>query len=338
MIADRSRHKGGHHRTTTLSSAPAASTASDPLPTTVVLSLLPPHLRSSICTNCNASGHSIEHCWEPGGGDVGGKKYHASRAKAHITTDLIPTTHDTATTTLSLSVDTIHDTSPTSSSIVPPVPVSPTQSDIFYAYALCDWPMVVFVSSVSTPYQDFVQSLDPVAFAIFQQCFNSILDSRCMTHIICDRRFFWIYHPEQATPVGTANYGILNTLACGEVRFTVLIGGRMHTICLQDCLHAPDVPINLLSVGAMTERDFEVYFEKKGTFVHTPSTSSLGAHLIFMAIMINCLSFLYCDFVLPPMPHLTLPLVPPTILAAPALPLSELLTTSFPHVTVTPEL
>ena len=250
----------------------------------------------------------------------------------------VPTTHDTATTTPSLPADTIHDTSPTSSSVVPPVPVSPAQSNIFYIYTLCDRPIVVFVSSVSTPYQDFVQSLDPVVFAIFQQRFNLILDSRCITHIIHDRRFFWTYHPEQATPVSTANCGILNMLVRGEVCFTVHIGGHMRMICLRDCLHASDVPINLLSVGAMIEQDFKVYFKKEGTFVHTPPTSSLGTCLIFMATMINRLLFLYCDFVLPPMPHPILPLVPPTVLAAPALPLSELSTTFFPHVTVTPEL
>ena len=159
-----------------------------------------------------------------------------------------------------------------------------------------------------------------------------------MTHIIRDCHFFWTYYPEQATPVGTANCGILNMLARGEVHFTVLIGGHMCTICLQDCLYAPDVPINLLSVGAMMKRGFKVYFEKEGTFVHTPSTSSSGTRLTFMATVINHLLFLHCDFVLPPMPHPALPLILPTILAAPALPLSELLATSFPHVGVTPEL
>jgi len=88
----------------------------------------------------------------------------------------------------------------------------------------------------------------------------------------------------------------------------------MHMICLHYCLHAPDVPINLLSVGAIMERDFKVYFEKEGTFVHTPTTSSSGTHLIFMATVINHLLFLHCDFVLPSdMPPPILPLVPPAI-------------------------
>ena len=178
--------------------------------------------------------------------------------------------------------------------------MSSAQSNIFYAYALCDQPAIVFISTVSTPYQDFVQGLDPVAFAIFQQHFNVILNLGCTTHIIRDCCFFWTYHLEQATPVGTVNCSALNTLAHGEVCFDIFIGGQLHTICLQDCLHAPDMPINLLSVGAMTEWDFKIYFEKLGTFVHLPLTSSSMTRLTFMATVINHLSFLHCDFVLPP--------------------------------------
>jgi len=64
--------------------------------------------------------------------------FNTSRAKAYIATNLVPTTDDTAMTTPSLPADTIHNTSPTSSSsVVPPVPASSAQSNIFYAYALC---------------------------------------------------------------------------------------------------------------------------------------------------------------------------------------------------------
>jgi len=334
MISDCSHHRVGPH-----SAAPPAaaviSTTSNPPSVAAVPSSALPHSRSLICMNCNASGHSIDYCWEPGGGDVGGRdRYLASRAKAHITTDLIPTPHDTATPTLSLSADYTLNTSPTPpSSIVPPVPVSPAQSDLFYAYALCDQPMIAFISTVSMPYQDFIQSLDLVVFAIFQQHFNVILDSGCTTHIICDHHFFWTYHLEQATPVGTANCGVLNTLARGEVRFTIFIGGQLHTICLWNCLHALDVSINLLSVGAMTEQDFKVYFEKPGTFVHLPLTFSSATHLTFMATVINHLSFLQCDFVLPPVTAPSLPLAP-----SPILPLPDVPATSFPHVAVTLEL
>jgi len=233
MIADHTHRRIGHNRSAAPSSVLITSTTANPAPTTVTSSSAPPRSRTATCTNCSASGHSIEHCWEPGGGDVGGRnRYLATRAKAHIATDPIPIP-DITTPTQSTSMDPLQDTSPTHhSSVVPPVSASPAQSDIFYAYASCDQPTVAFISTVSTPYSDFVRSLDPMAFAAFQQRFNTILDSGCTNHIIRDRCFFWTYHPEQATPVGTANCSILNTLARGEVHFTVLVDGHLRTICL----------------------------------------------------------------------------------------------------------
>jgi len=139
MISDHSHHKVGPHRAASPTAA-VISTTSNPPPAAAVPSLAPPCLHSLICMNCNASGLSIDHCWESGGGDVGGRdRYLASRAKAHVATDLIPTPYDTATPTLFLSADYTLDTSPTPpSSVVPPVPASPSQSNLFYAYALCD--------------------------------------------------------------------------------------------------------------------------------------------------------------------------------------------------------
>ncbi|KAG6873025.1 hypothetical protein C0992_009158, partial [Termitomyces sp. T32_za158] len=67
-----------------------------------------------------------------------------------------------------------------------------------------------------SPYFAFVGSSDPVALASISLRFNSLLDSGCTTHLIRDREFFWSYHPDKATLVGTANCGILSTLAKGE--------------------------------------------------------------------------------------------------------------------------
>jgi len=136
MIADRTRRWIGHNHSAAPSSALITSTTANPAPTTVTSSSAPPRSRTATCTNCSTSGHSIEHCWEPGGGDVGGRdRYLATRAKAHIATDPIPIP-DITTPTQSTSIDPLQDTSPTHhSSVVPPVPASPAQSDIFYAYA-----------------------------------------------------------------------------------------------------------------------------------------------------------------------------------------------------------
>ncbi|KAG6871232.1 hypothetical protein C0993_003628, partial [Termitomyces sp. T159_Od127] len=85
--------------------------------------------------------------------------------------------------------------------------------------------------------------------------FNALLDSGCSTHLIWDRRYFWTYDTLGAVNIGTANCGTLVTLAKGEVCFQAHINGKTIIITLPDCLHAPDVPINLLSVGSMTDRN-----------------------------------------------------------------------------------
>ena len=81
---------------------------------------------------------------------------------------------------------------------------------------------------------------------------------------------FWTYDPGLATLVGTANCGTLTMLAHGEVHFWVVLGGSECTVCIWDCLHAPDIPINLLSVGAMQEKQLEVIFDHTVTTIHFP--------------------------------------------------------------------
>ena len=63
-----------------------------------------------------------------------------------------------------------------------------------------------------------------------------------------------MHREDQAVPVKTANCGILKTLACGDVKFHVPFGQQQIILTLRDCLHAPDAPLNLLSVGAMQEK------------------------------------------------------------------------------------
>jgi hypothetical protein len=78
------------------------------------------------------------------------------------------------------------------------------------------------------------------------------------------------YDTTLATPVKTANCGFLQTLARGSVRFRVVSGGRTVTFILNDCLHAPDAPINLISVGALTEKDAIFTFWKDVTTISFP--------------------------------------------------------------------
>jgi len=89
------------------------------------------------------------------------------------------------------------------------------------------------------------------AFAAISNLYNTILDSGCTNHIIKDHSLFWTYHMFLAVPVKTANCGILETFAKGDIKFHIQCGNRSIVFTLHDCLHAPGAPINLLSVGTM---------------------------------------------------------------------------------------
>ena len=72
---------------------------------------------------------------------------------------------------------------------------------------------------------------------------------------------------------------------------------------LKDCLHAPDAPVNLLSVGAMTEKGATFTFAPGCTdctsIVFPTPQPSLPDNFPFTATLMHRLSFLHCDFVTP---------------------------------------
>jgi len=50
----------------------------------------------------------------------------------------------------------------------------------------------------------------------------------------------------------------------------MLFQGQEHVIHMQECLHAPDVPINLLLIGAMVKKSVCVVLEKNAMTIHFP--------------------------------------------------------------------
>ena len=65
-----------------------------------------------------------------------------------------------------------------------------------------------------------------VCFLSITHLYNMILDSGCTNHIVKDRSLFWTYNTSLAVPVKTANCGILETFAKGDVKFRVQCGSR----------------------------------------------------------------------------------------------------------------
>jgi len=157
---------------------------------------------------------------------------------------------------------------------------------------------------------------------------NSVLDSACTQHIIRNQSLFWSYDPAGAKSVGTANCGTLETLAAGDVKLRLTIddghGAPIHVNwTLRNCLHAPDCPINLISVGTLTEARMSVNFAPDSitTLTFPDDSEKLGrlSGKSFLAKVINKLSFLDCNFVYPSSdptiePICAFPVFPPTVL------------------------
>ncbi len=128
------------------------------------------------------------------------------------------------------------------------------------------------------------------------------MDSGTTHHIIRDHEAFHMYDESKSLLVKMANCEILNTFAMGDAHISVDAGGKTATIILRQCLHAPDAPINLISVGALTENGMYVGFGKHKTTCYFPQSHKGLQNSSFQADVIGCLSFLNCKFILPPDP------------------------------------
>jgi hypothetical protein len=113
------------------------------------------------------------------------------------------------------------------------------------------------------------------------------------------------YNLAGATSISTANCGSLEAKGSGDVAIQLQFGDRLVAITLKDCLHAPDVPINLLSVGNLQHQKIAVRFEpgKSGGLPFTeivfPSDHPVLPGFTLLASVYRQLSFLTCDFVSP---------------------------------------
>ena len=110
------------------------------------------------------------------------------------------------------------------------------------------------ISPVSSPV------LDHAAFLSLGNAYNSCLDSGCTDHIVKDRCLFQTYDVSGAVEIGTANCGFLLAKGSGDVFFRVPYHDRFVIFTMRGCLHAPDTPINLISVGALTDNRLTVTF------------------------------------------------------------------------------
>ena len=323
---------------------------------------------SLVCSNCHIRGHTVDTCFKTSGGLEGQHdKYQANRtrAQAHLACldnamanrqrveaflvqmdDVLSGNDVTSMDDTGPDIVVTPDPTPivapdvATSFLSTDVEIPPMNEDLFFHIYLS---LSHSKSSSTCPLAFSVLSSDlpnlidpsPIVLSASTFPFNSVLDSGCTHYIIHDRALFWSYDTTLATPVKTANCGFLQTLACGTVRFRVSSSSRTVTFILHDCLHAPDAPINLISVGALTEKGAIFTFSRGQTTISFPSDHPVLPSFSFDATVSNRLSFLNCDFILPPS-SFTSSLPDPT---SPLLDLDDIaLATVFPQVSLTPEL
>ncbi|KAJ2914303.1 hypothetical protein MD484_g6105, partial [Candolleomyces efflorescens] len=150
--------------------------------------------------------------------------------------------------------------------------------------------------------------------------FNMLLDSGCSSHMVKDRSLFWDFDDSVGSrvTVKTANCGEFTTLGKGTVKFEVRIGQKRVMLCLRDCLYSPELPINLMSVGAVAEKGVDVVYSKGGCRLEFPRTHPQLAGCVLHTTVVGRLAFMWCRFISPPVLSLPIPVVEQ--LAFPTLP------------------
>ncbi len=147
----------------------------------------------------------------------------------------------------------------------------------------------------------YFDALTDGALVSLSKTIKTLLDSGCTAHIFKEKKFFWSYREDEAVDIKTANCGVLSTLAHGEIRIRVRCSNGKHVvICLLDCLHALAVPMNLISVGTLTERKMFLTFGNNWTSVHFPKDHSSLAGIRFSMKVHGHLSFIDCKILEPP--------------------------------------
>jgi len=223
------------------------------------------------------SGHAIEKCFRPGGG-LAGQREEIMATQQHAQAFLagsihalegenfnfsLPTVPDTDAIVISHPVSPYTSASPTTfddtSNIEPFAALSvssfPSSIERFDLYDLCDSSEFWNVAFLG------IQGLSLTAFVSIANHYNALLDSSCTNHLFNDRLLFSDFDALKSVSIGTANCGSMRALGSGTVTFCYVHNGVPVDFVLHDCLFAPDVPIELLSVGALNNKGLWVVFE-----------------------------------------------------------------------------
>lgn len=178
----------------------------------------------------------------------------------------------------------------------------------------------------------FYPTVHHSVFMSYSHLYNTILDSGCINHLICNRRYFWTYLTTDSISIKTANCGTMVALAHRDIKFHIQVGEQFIVWTLKDCFYAPGIPVNLLSTDALQDARCGFHLPPGpivcDTIMMLPDSVPALHGLCICALHVNYLSFLQCHF-LEPSTSLVAPL------AALSLPTAFLV---FPNSILSPEL
>ena len=262
---------------------------------------------SKLCTNCGLTGHLALTCFKPGGG-MAGQHDEFKRNRSQVVAMIIA------------SLDEAYDMVDVDSPDIPP-PTSPIPHD--------NSTIVFPVSPILSPQNDNVHrdwyamrdssepnafsassNVDHTVFLSLRDRFNTCLDSGCTDYIVQDRQLFQTYDMNGAVDIGTANCSLLSMKASGNISFRLPYQNHHVIFTLRGCLHAPDVPINLISVSALNENGVTVTFRPDApTTLSYPLSNPKLPGFSFTATVVRRLSFLFLDFLVPDASPLAFPAI-----------------------------
>lgn len=254
-----------------------------------------------LCTNCKKlgricfTGHTEDECVQPGGGDEGNfakllsKKPNGARVmdqkgggnwkggekeKANVIEEVLS-----------------HPTNNIKSANV----VYASNPDTIFCYPGA-YTEQFFMAN------EFTRNFSQECAAIGYDDNMTILDTGATSHIFHNRAIFQSYDTAQSCDIRTANCGILTSHAQGLVISNVNVEDdilkTVMKLGFRDSLHAPDVPVNIISVGRLTESKFHILFGPTMAKIFLPPRVDEEPFTRFIiASKIGRLFFLKTDFV-----------------------------------------
>ncbi len=196
------------------------------------------------CSNCKRTGHAASDCFQPGGAMEGRRDEvitrRALRPQVNIAVEDLPEVAGAPDIEAEQELDD---------------DLGVVQESLAGLVINTDLPDLGNMACMVAP-KILPEDIDPVVFATISTRYNSVLDSGCTNHIICDKCFFWSLSTTDVVPMKTANCGTLETLARGDVKFRIVVGSKSFIWTLRDCLYAPSAAVNLILVGALQDAGF----------------------------------------------------------------------------------